>query len=156
MDVNVLQGHSRACSTPLPITGKKRRIAAMGSTILVMDDDECIRELLYLQLFNAGYHVLLAEDAIAAGHLLLKHRVDLILADIEMPFMDGLTFVQALKADPSVSWVPVIFITSHAGHEGRARDVGAVGYLRKPVHTDQLLTAVARNLRAAKPAEVKG
>ena len=128
----------------------------MGSTILVMDDDELIRELLYLQLFNAGYHVLLAEDAIAAGHLLLKHHVDLILADIEMPFMDGLTFVQALKADPSVSWVPVIFITSHAGHEGRARDVGAVGYLRKPLHADQLLSAVARNLRAASPAEVRG
>ena len=127
----------------------------MGKTILVMDDDECIRELLNLQLFNAGYQVLLAEDAIAAGHLLLKHHVDIILADIEMPFMDGLTFVQALKTDPSVSWVPVIFITSHAAHEGRANDVGAVAYLRKPVHAEQLLVLVAKHLEAAKSIEVE-
>ena len=71
----------------------------MPATILVMDDDECMRGLLRLHLSNAGYTVLVAEDAIDAGHLLLQQLPDLILADVEMPFMDGLEFLRAVKAD---------------------------------------------------------
>ena len=67
------------------------------ATILVMDDDAYMRELMGLHLSNAGYDVLVAEDAIVAGHLVVEKSPDLILADIEMPFMDGLEFVQALQ-----------------------------------------------------------
>jgi CheY-like chemotaxis protein len=123
---------------------------AMSATILVMDDDERIRELLYLCLSNAGYQVLLAEDAIAAGHFLLEQRVDLLLADIEMPFMDGLDLVQALRNDPrvSISNMPVIFITSYGQYEARSKELGAVAYLRKPVRSEQLLAIVAQHVPA--------
>jgi two-component system nitrogen regulation response regulator NtrX len=120
---------------------------AMSATILVMDDDERIRELLYLCLSNAGYQVLLAEDAIAAGHFLLEQRVDLLLADIEMPFMDGLDLVQALRNDP-ISNMPVIFITSYGQYEARSKELGAVAYLRKPVRSEQLLAIVAQHVPA--------
>jgi DNA-binding response OmpR family regulator len=53
-----------------------------------MDDDQSIRGLLRLHLERAGYQVLLAEDAVAAGHVLLRQRVDLLVADIEMPYMN--------------------------------------------------------------------
>jgi two-component system, OmpR family, response regulator len=63
----------------------------MAATILAVDDDECLRELLYLHLSDAGYQVLLAEDAIIAGRFLLQQKVDLLIADIEMPFMTDWT-----------------------------------------------------------------
>jgi two-component system chemotaxis response regulator CheY len=117
----------------------------MTSTVLVMDDDDCARELLYLHLSGAGYKVLLAEDAIAAGRLLLKQPVNLLLADIEMPYMDGLEFVQAMRSDPAVARTPVIFVTSHAEHEGRAGELGAVACLRRPIRADHLLATVAKH-----------
>src|SRR3954464_9849190 len=83
-------------------------------TILVIDDDVCMRDLLRLHLSNAGYDVSVAEDAVDAGHSLLKQRPDLILADIEMPYMDGLEFLQAVKADDTMSSVPVILVTGSA------------------------------------------
>ena len=117
----------------------------MDTTILVVDDDACFRELLCLQLSNAGFEVLVAEDAIIAGQHLLERRIDLLLADIEMPFMDGLDLVAAIRNDPRNATLPVIFVTSHGQYEGRAKELGAVGYLRKPVRVTQLLALVAEH-----------
>lgn len=113
------------------------------STILVIDDDEYMRELLQLHLSNAGYDVLTAEDAVVAGHSVLRHRPDLILVDVEMPFMTGLEFVQALKADPSVCDIPVVFISSRDDCEDRAKELGARAFLQKPLLAEHLLATVA-------------
>jgi len=118
------------------------------ATILLMDDDAYMRELMGLHLSNAGYDVLVAEDAIVAGHLVLEKSPDLILADIEMPFMNGLEFVQALRADHSVSHTPVIFVSSRDDLEDLAKSFGAVAFLKKPVLADQLLAAVAQEINA--------
>ena len=118
------------------------------ATILVMDDDAYMRELMGLHLSNAGYDVLVAEDAIVAGHLVLEKSPDLILAEIEMPFMDGLEFVQALRADHSVSHTPVIFVSSRDDLEDRAKALGVVVFLKKPVLANQLLAAVAQQVKA--------
>ena len=114
-----------------------------------MDDDDCARELFYLHLSGAGYNVLLAEDAIAAGRMLLNQPVDLLVADIEMPYMDGLEFVEALRSDPAVACTPVIFVTGHPEHEYRAGELGALACLRRPVRADHLLAIVAKNTFAA-------
>lgn len=113
------------------------------STILVVDDDEYMRHLLHLHLTNAGYEVLVAEDAVVAGHSLLRQRPDLILLDVEMPFMSGLEFVQALKADPAVAAIPVVFVSSREDCEDRARELGAGAFLRKPLLANHLLATVA-------------
>lgn len=118
----------------------------MGAKILVMDDDECMRELMRLHLVNAGYEVILAEDAVAAGHVILRELPDLVLADIEMPFMSGLEFVEAMKADAATASIPVVFVTSRADAEERGRELGAVGFLTKPLRADQLLATVAKNV----------
>lgn len=115
----------------------------MSPKILVMDDDAYMRELMGLHLSNAGYEVLMAEDAVVAGHLVLGRRPDLILADIEMPFMNGLEFVQALRRDPSVSSIPVVFVSSRDDLEGFAKALNPVAFLKKPVLADHLLTIVA-------------
>src|SRR5687768_10556398 len=98
----------------------------MTARILVVDDDECLRELMYLHLSGAGYRVQLAEDAIIAGHFLLKERVDLLVADIEMPFMDGLDLVKAIRSDPAIASLPVVFVTSQPEHEDVAAELGAM------------------------------
>lgn len=118
----------------------------MAATILVVEDDELVRELFRIHLGNAGYQVLLAEDAIVAGHLLLKERPDLIVADIEMPFMDGIEFVEAVKADALVSAIPVIFVSSRSDFEDRCKQIGAVAFLKKPVLADSLLATVAKHV----------
>ena len=60
--------------------------------------------------------------------------------------MDGLEFVQALKSDPSVASVPVVFVTSHDEYEGRCMTLGAAACLRKPVQADTLLATVAKHV----------
>jgi DNA-binding response OmpR family regulator len=115
--------------------------------ILVVEDDEAMRELLRLHLASAGYDVEAAEDAIAGGYAVLKGAPDLIVCDISMPHMNGFELVAALRADRSLPRMPVIFLTSADDGEGRARELGAAEYLRKPVRLEELLAAVNRHLK---------
>lgn len=85
----------------------------------------------------------MAEDAVVGGHSLFRQRPDLILLDVEMPFMTGLEFVKALKADPAVSDIPVVFVSSRDDCEDRAKELGAGAFLRKPLFADRLLATVA-------------
>jgi len=118
----------------------------MAASILVIDDDESIRELLRLHLSAAGYEVRLAKDAIEAGYSLLANPPDLLIVDVLMPYMDGFEFVEALKADKTLPDIPVIFVTSVEDGEARGREMGAVGYLTKPVRADRLLALVAQHV----------
>jgi CheY-like chemotaxis protein len=118
----------------------------MAARILVVDDDENIRELLRLHLSSAGYEVQTAADAIAAGYVILKAPPDLILTDVNMPHMNGFEFVAALKADRSLPNIPVIFLTSVEDGDARGKELGAVGYITKPVRADRLLSIVAQHV----------
>jgi CheY-like chemotaxis protein len=118
----------------------------MAGTILIVDDDPSIRELLRLHLSSAGYDVHVAADAIAAGYMVLRSPPDLIISDVNMPHMDGFEFIAALKADKSIPDIPVIFLTSLEEGNHRGRALGAVGYLTKPVRADYLLTMVAKHV----------
>jgi DNA-binding response OmpR family regulator len=118
----------------------------MASSILVVDDDESIRELLRLHLSAAGYDVRVAEDAISAGYMVLRSPPDLIITDVNMPHMDGFEFVAALKADKSIPAIPVIFLTSVEEGDHRGKSLGAAGYITKPVRADHLLALVARHI----------
>ena len=120
----------------------------MKGRILIVEDDESMRELLRLHLSSAGYAVEAAEDAIAAGYALLKSPPDLIVCDVSMPHMDGLELIAALRSDKAMPKVPVIFLTADAEGEGRARELGVSEYLSKPVRLEELLAAVYRHLPA--------
>jgi two-component system, chemotaxis family, chemotaxis protein CheY len=118
----------------------------MAATILVIDDDESIRDLLRMHLSAAGYEVHVAEDAIAAGYLVLRSPPDLIISDLNMPHMDGFEFVAALKADATLPRIPVIFLTSDEERDDRGKELGVVGYVTKPVRADRLLALVAQHV----------
>jgi CheY-like chemotaxis protein len=118
----------------------------MAATILVVDDDESIRDLLRLHLSAAGYEVNVAEDAIAAGYLVLRSPPDLIISDINMPHMDGFEFISAVKADKSIPNIPVIFLTTFEEGDSRGKELGVVGYVTKPIRADRLLSLVAKHV----------
>ncbi len=118
----------------------------MAARILIVDDDESIRQLLRLHLTSAGYDVTVAEDAIAGGYAVLRGAPDLIITDVNMPHMDGFQFVKALRSDKTLPDIPVIFLTSVEEGDHRSKELGAVGYLMKPVRADRLLTLVAQHV----------
>jgi CheY-like chemotaxis protein len=111
--------------------------------IAVIDDDRFIRYLLDLHLRKAGYEVFVAEDAVAGGRVVVDHNPDVILCDVEMPYMDGYEFVSALRADPATRHIPVIFLTVHTSADEHAKRLGAA-HLVKPVMVDELLRTVAQ------------
>jgi DNA-binding response OmpR family regulator len=123
----------------------------MAARILVVDDDPNIGDLLRLHLKAAGYNVRVAEDAIAAGYMVLDEAPDLIICDVNMPYMDGFEFVAALKADSTLPYIPVIFLTSREDGDLRGKELGAVAYLIKPVRAENLFTVVARHLPGGAP-----
>src|SRR5947209_1126773 len=100
-------------------------------TVLVVDDDPSIRELLRIHLGNAGYRVVLAEDAIVAGRTIEKAAPDLVLLDLDMPYMTGLEFLEVLKADKGLPSFPVVFLTPNPAGRDLAATLGAAGYLAK-------------------------
>lgn len=114
--------------------------------ILAVDDDEAMRELLRLHLSNAGYVVTLAEDAIAAGHRMLRLPPDLVILDVDLPFLNGLDFAAALLADATLARVPIIFISAHEAFAAQAERLGGE-FLVKPFRKERLLDSVARRLR---------
>lgn len=120
----------------LPITIARRRV-------LVVDDDPSIRELMHVHLRNAGYAVQLANDAIEAGYMVLQSPPDLLIVDVDMPFLDGLDFVATLAADTTIPPIPAILITAHEAYEDQAAILGAA-FLRKPFQKEDLLKTVER------------
>jgi CheY-like chemotaxis protein len=116
----------------------------MAATILVVDDDANVRELLKLHLTAAGYEVHVAADGIQAGYSVLRNPPDLIICDVNMPHMDGFEFVSALNADATIPRIPVVFLTTFEEGDQRGKELGVVGYLNKPIRADRLLGLVAR------------
>jgi CheY-like chemotaxis protein len=133
------------------MSGSTQSTPAPKAKIAVIDDDRFIRYLLDLHLRKAGYEVFAAEDAVAAGRVILECTPDVILCDVDMPFMDGYEFVSALRADPATRHIPVIFLTVNKSVGERAKQLGA-GHLVKPVMADELLQTVAQFVPPAQPS----
>ena len=116
--------------------------------IFVFDDNEAIRTLIRLHLQQEGYEVRDFEDAVAGGQAMLETPPDLLISDINMPYMDGLEFLGAMKTDARVARVPTIMLTSRTDEETEmaAGNAGAARFLTKPLRRDDLLQAVAQVL----------
>ena len=115
--------------------------------VLIIDDSKDTRELLSLHLRNAGYNVVVAEDAVAAGHRVADAMPDLIICDFKMPFMDGVDFIAALRGDATIPDIPVIFITAREHSAELTGKTFGFPVLTKPLVADDLLATVAEQLR---------
>jgi chemosensory pili system protein ChpA (sensor histidine kinase/response regulator) len=122
--------------------------------VLIVDDSLTVRRVTQRLLAREGYRVALAKDGLEALEQLGRELPAVVLSDIEMPRMDGFEFVRHLRADPRLSGLPVIMITSRIAqkHRDHAAQLGVEHYLGKPYAEDELLTLVARCAPAAVPA----
>jgi DNA-binding response OmpR family regulator len=118
------------------------------ASILAMDSDADIRELLRLHLTAAGYEVRLAKDPIEAGHQVLDRIPDLLIADISVPYMNGLDFVGTVRADETLPRFPVILLATAEENIEHANRMRGFPILTKPMVADQLLSCVAHELRS--------
>ena len=116
-------------------------------TVLVVEDNLLNRELLNALLKTAGYDVLQAQDGAEALMLMGRETVDLLLLDIDLPFIDGHRLLEALK-EKGID-VPAIFLSGLPGEEPevRAFEIGAADFIRKPVKNSVLLARVAKVLK---------
>ena len=116
--------------------------------ILIVDDNPSNTKLLAFLLASKGYEIRTAANADEALATLAEWKPRLILMDIQLPGMDGLTLTRQLKADPATADIPIIAATAYAmkGDEERARAAGCDGYLTKPIDTRQLPADIARFL----------
>jgi len=123
------------------------------ATILIVEDNPANLKLATLMLNNHGYAVLQAEEGVAAIEIVRNRRPDLVLMDVQMAGMDGLTAAGILKSDPSTAVIPIIALTALAmrGDEEKILAAGCDGYIAKPFHYAELLDKVREMLERAPP-----
>ena len=126
-----------------------------NNTILVVDDELGIRELLSEILGDEGYNVALAENAEQARNCRSQMRPDLVLLDIWMPDTDGITLLKEW-ANTGFLTMPVVMMSGHGTIDTavEATRIGAVGYLEKPIPLQKLLSTVGQVLRSGQHKSV--
>lgn len=114
--------------------------------ILSVDDSASIRQMVKLTLSGAGYNVLEAADGAQGLAEARRKAVDLIVTDLNMPVMDGLTFIREVRKLPAYVGVPILMLTteSDAAKKSQAKAAGATGWITKPFQPQQLLDTLKK------------
>ena len=121
--------------------------------IVVIEDDVGFLDLLRVHLVSAGHEVRAAEDAVLGLRAIITEAPDLILLDLNVPYLDGFEMIKALRNDPATTEIPVVVLTARADDEtfAEARRLGASQFLTKPVTRDALIRAIDTQLAASGP-----
>ena len=116
--------------------------------ILAVDDSASMRGMVAFTLRGAGHDVTEAENGQQALDVAHADRFDLVLADVNMPLLDGISMVRELRTYPAYKGVPILMLTteSHTDKKMQGKAAGATGWLVKPFDPDQLLATVKRVL----------
>lgn len=118
----------------------------MAKTILIVDDSASVRQVVGIALRGAGYDVIEGRDGKDALSKLTGQKVHLIISDVNMPQMDGITFLKEVKQLPAYRFTPVIMLTTES-QEAKKREgqlAGAKAWVVKPFQPAQLLGAVEK------------
>ncbi len=118
-------------------------------TILVVEDNKLNMKLVRGLIKIGNYRMLEAMDAESGIKLIREERPDLVLMDIQLPGMDGLSATEVIKADPDLKDIPIVALTSYAmqGDKEKALAAGCTGYIAKPIDTRQFLETVSQYLK---------
>ncbi len=118
----------------------------MAKTIMIVDDSASMRQVVGIALKGAGYTVLEGRDGKDALSKLTGVKVHLIISDVNMPIMDGITFLKEVKQMASYKFTPVIMLTTESAEEKKreGQAAGARAWVVKPFQPEQLLNAVQR------------
>jgi len=107
-----------------------------------------MRQMVSTTLSSAGHEVEQAEDGVQALALASRQRFDLVITDVNMPNMDGITLVRELRGKPNYKFVPLLVLTTEATSERKmqGKQAGATGWLVKPFNPERLLATIAKVL----------
>ncbi|MDH4133865.1 MAG: response regulator [Gammaproteobacteria bacterium] len=118
------------------------------ATILAVDDSASMRQMVSFTLKGAGFDVVEADDGVNALTLARGKKVDLVVTDVNMPNMDGISLIKELRQLPDYKFTPILMLTTESGdskkQEGKA--AGATGWIVKPFNPDQLLATIKKVL----------
>ena len=119
----------------------------MGNkSILVIEDNELNMKLVKGLIKIGKYNMLEAGDAESGIQIIREQRPDLVLMDLQLPGMDGLSATKVIKKDPTLKDIPIVALTSYAmqGDEERALEAGCTGYIAKPIDTRKFLETISK------------
>ncbi|HLK65810.1 MAG TPA: response regulator [Bryobacteraceae bacterium] len=120
----------------------------MQRTALIVDDSASIRQMVAFTLEQAGFLVLQGNNGEDGLRKLENQRVELIITDLNMPVMDGITFINQLRHRPATKYTPVLMLTTESQLEKKqqGKAAGATGWIIKPFHPGKLLDVIAKVL----------
>lgn len=118
----------------------------MAKTILIVDDSASMRQVVGIALRDAGYDLIEAGDGVEALKKLDGTKIHLIVSDINMPNMDGITFVKEVKQNPKYKFTPIIMLTTEVNQAKKdaAKEAGAKAWVTKPFQPKTLLDAISK------------
>lgn len=118
----------------------------MAKTILIVDDSASLRQVVNIALRGAGYEVLEASDGIDALGKLDGRKFNLMISDVNMPNMDGITLVHKVKTMPSYQYLPIIMLTTESQDhvKQKGKEAGVKAWVVKPFNPEQMLSAVSK------------
>jgi two-component system chemotaxis response regulator CheY len=120
----------------------------MEKNILIVDDSESIRLVVSMGLKEAGYNVVAGINGQDGLRLLNENKVDLIISDLNMPIMDGITFLKEVRKQDKFRYLPLLILTTESQESKKleAKQAGATGWIIKPFVKDKLLAVVKKVL----------
>lgn len=118
----------------------------MAKTIMIIDDSASLRQVVAIALKGSGYDVIEAGDGRDALNKLTGQKINLIICDVNMPNMDGITFVKEMKTLANYKFTPVIMLTTEGSEEKKSagQAAGARAWVVKPFRPEQMLSAVSK------------
>jgi len=118
------------------------------ASILAVDDSASMRQMVTFTLKGAGYDVTEAKDGLEALNIAKSNKFNLVITDVNMPNMDGITLTKELRGLPAYKFVPILTLTTEASAEKKmaGKQAGATGWIVKPFNPDQLLATVKKVL----------
>lgn len=118
----------------------------MAKTIMIVDDSASLRQVVSISLRGAGYDVIEGRDGADALTKLTGQKVHLIVSDVNMPNMDGISFVKAVKQLPAYRFTPIVMLTTESqdSKKREGQEAGAKAWVLKPFNPPQLLSVVQK------------
>jgi two-component system, chemotaxis family, chemotaxis protein CheY len=118
------------------------------ASILAVDDSTSMRQMVSFTLKSAGHNVTEAEDGLVAFNLAKSASYDLVITDVNMPNMDGISLIAELRKLPNFKFTPLLMLTTESSNDKKmaGKNAGATGWIVKPFNPDQLLAVIKKAL----------
>lgn len=120
----------------------------MHKTIMTVDDSASVRMMVNFTLKELGYEIIEAENGVEALRKLDKKHIHMLITDINMPELDGISLVRKVRANPDYKFIPIIILTTESQMDKKSagKEAGATGWIVKPFKPEQLVAVVKRVL----------